>query len=202
MSINSGLAQNKELRAIARQKLKGNWLYAVLVSLVASLITGIAGAISLIIGGPLQLGLSKYFLKLRREENPSFEDLFDGFNTFGPALALYLIIFLFTFLWMLLFIIPGIIASFRYAMAFYIMSDNPGMKPLDALKLSKQMMQGRKGKLFMLCLSFIGWFLLSGLSCFIGLLWVGPYYNAAIASFYEDLKNAPMAAGVQTTTAV
>jgi uncharacterized membrane protein len=207
MSVNAGLKKNFELRAIAREKLKGRWLYAILVCLIASIISGILGWIPgvnflyfLIINGPLTLGLAIFFLNLRRDQNPIIENLFDGFKSFSPALVLQLWIILFTILWSLLFIIPGIIAALSYSMSYYILRDHPEMKPKDALKLSKQMMLGRKGKLFMLGLSFIGWALLACLTFGIGFLWLAPYINASIASFYEDIKDAPLANGTATAT--
>jgi uncharacterized membrane protein len=200
--------KNLELRANARENLKGKWLYAVLVCLIAGIISGILAWIPffnfvyyLVITGPITLGLATFFLKLRRSENPLIENLFDGFKSFSPALVLQLWITLFTFLWSLLLIVPGIIAVFSYSLSFYILHDHPEMKPKDALKLSKQMMIGRKGKLFLLCLSFIGWGLLSILTLCIGLLWLIPYINASIAGFYEDLKDAPMANGTSAATA-
>ncbi|MGE5581873.1 MAG: DUF975 family protein [Bacillota bacterium] len=209
MSINSGLKANFELRAIAREKLKGKWLYAVLVCLIAGVLSSfgcipvIGFIITLLISGPLALGMAKYFLKLRRDENPELADLFDGFKAFSSAFLLQLLIIIFVILWSLLLIIPGIIAALSYAMSFYILYDHPEMKPGEIIKLSKQMMAGRKGKLFLLGLSFIGWALLCIVTLGIGFLWLTPYFNAAIANFYEDVKGAPLASGApnKATTA-
>ena len=207
MSVNVGLKKNFELRAKAREKLKGRWLYGILVCFISTAISGILGWIPgvnflyfLIITGPLTLGMATFFLNLQRDQNPIIENLFDGFKTFSPALVLQLWIVLFTFLWSLLFIIPGIIAALRYSMSFYILHDHPEMNPKDALKLSKQMMLGRKGKLFLLGLSFIGWAILACITFGIGFLWLVPYINASIASFYEDIKDAPMASDATTAT--
>lgn len=207
MSVNVGLKNNFELRAKAREKLKGRWLYGILVCFISTAISGILGWIPgvnflyfLIITGPLTLGMVTFFLNLQRDQNPIIENLFDGFKAFSPALVLQLWIVLFTFLWSLLFIIPGIIAALRYSMSFYILHDHPEMNPKDALKLSKQMMLGRKGKLFLLGLSFIGWAILACLTFGIGFLWLVPYINASIASFYEDIKDAPMANGATAGT--
>lgn len=94
---------------------------------------------------------------------------------------------LYTFLWSLLFIIPGIIAVYKYAMAPFILAEHPEMKPSQAITASKQMMDGRKWELFCLELSFIGWCLLSVLTLGIGMLWVAPYMNVAVAVFYRDI---------------
>jgi len=193
----SKLTENVTLRAMARQQLKGNWGKSILVFVLFGIIVGIGGAIpyagviiSLVIGGPMTLGLAKYFIKLKRGEGPNLEDLFDGFKNFVPSLVLYILIAVFTFLWSLLFIIPGIIAALRYSQAFFILNDNPGMDAMQALNMSKEMMKGNKGKLFLLYLSFIGWFLLSCITFGIGFLWFYPYVQTASANFYDDLKSA------------
>ena len=90
---------------------------------------------------------------------------------------------------MLLFI-PGYIKAFSYAMTPYILKDNPEMKNNAAIEESMRMMDGHKLELFMLDLSFIGWVILSILTCGIGLLWLIPYINMAHVNFYEDLKKA------------
>jgi len=99
-----------------------------------------------------------------------------------------LLVNIFTFLWTLLFIIPGIIKAFAYAMTPYILNDNPELGPNDARLKSIEMMRGHKWKLFGLELSFIGWFLLCILSLGIGFIWLSPYVQTAHAAFYCDLK--------------
>jgi uncharacterized membrane protein len=88
----------------------------------------------------------------------------------------------------LLFIVPGIIKTLSYSMAFFILRDNPDIGASAALTASREMMNGYKGKLFWLYVSFIGWILLSALTCGIVLLWVKPYMTLTLANFYEDLK--------------
>jgi uncharacterized membrane protein len=198
------LTENSALRALARQQLTGNWGGSILAVVVVGIIIGVVSGISvaippvgiiinIIIGGPLTFGLIRYFLKLKRAEGPALENLFDGFNNFVPSLVLFILIQVFTFLWFLLFIIPGIIAALRYSQAFYILNDNPGMSAMEALNKSKEMMVGHKGKLFVLYLSFIGWFLLSCITCGVGFLWLVPYVQTTLANFYDDLKNAEVA---------
>ncbi|XID91971.1 DUF975 family protein [Paenibacillaceae bacterium WGS1546] len=91
--------------------------------------------------------------------------LFSGFSDFFKPFLLYLLLIVFVSLWSLLFVIPGIIAAFRYSQAYYILIDNTGIGPLEAIRRSKAMMVGHKGRFFMLYLSFIGWALLG---CFCG----------------------------------
>lgn len=141
-----------------------------------------------IIGGTIQLGYCKFLLKQHDNANPEFNDVFSEFDRFGDGFAQYFLRELYTFLWGLLLIIPGIVKSLSYAMTPYIMAENPGMKASDAIALSQQMMDGHKADLFMLKLTFIGWDILAGLTLNIGYLWLNPYQNAAEAAFYRELK--------------
>jgi len=127
-------------------------------------------------------------VKMIRSEQPAFQDLFSAFNMFGRCFLMQLLRSIFTFLWTLLFIIPGIIAVYRYAMAPYLMEEHPDMTAMDAIQGSKQMMTGNKWRLFCLDLSFIGWAFLCTLSLGIGFLWLIPYQNAARAAFYLELS--------------
>jgi uncharacterized membrane protein len=92
------------------------------------------------------------------------------------------------FLWSLLLIVPGLIKSFSYAMTPFILEDNPELSGVEAIHRSRMMMKGHKFDLFWLWLSFIGWFLLSILTCGIGFLWLVPYMETAQAAFYEEVK--------------
>lgn len=99
-----------------------------------------------------------------------------------------LLVGIYTFLWTLLLIIPGIIAAFSYAMTPYILEENPYMPINEAIRQSKVMMYGNKWRLFCLEISFIGWALLSVLTCGIGFLWLAPYINAAECAFFFDVS--------------
>ena len=132
------MLDNSDFRAEAREKLKGNWVTPILICFIYFLIVGgVGSAIILIIGGPLMLGLVGYFLKLNRNEESSLNHLFEGFKNFEKSLVLYLLQFVFIFLWTLLFIIPGIIAAFRYSLAFYLIYDQPELSAKEALDESK-----------------------------------------------------------------
>lgn len=144
--------------------------------------------ISMILSGPFMLGLTQYFIKFSRNDPQPVESLFNGFKKFTPSLVLYLLISIYTFLWTLLLIIPGIIAALSYSQAFYIMNDNPNISAMEAIDISKKMMDGHKLRYLVLNLSFIGWFILACLSFGIGFLWFNPYYHLTMANFYEDLK--------------
>ena len=129
-----------------------------------------------------------YCLKAVRQEPTGFGDPYGAINDFGRFAGLTLLTYIFVFLWSLLFVIPGIIGSFRYAMAPYILRDNPGMTPSEALKRSKEMMVGNKWRLFCLQFSFIGWLILSALTFGVLSLWVIPYMGMSQALFYEELS--------------
>jgi uncharacterized membrane protein len=135
----------------------------------------IYGLIALVIGGAVDLGLCQFHIKLQRRQEIGVADLFSRFHIFGKALGLRLFMALFIILWSLLLVIPGIIAAYRYAMAPYLMSENPDLGIREAVNISKQMMSGHKGRLFCLDLSFIGWYLLASLA--VGLVqlpfWLG-----------------------------
>lgn len=116
--------------------------------------------------------------------------MFSNFNAkdYGRSLEVPFLTSVYVFLWMLLFIIPGIVKSYSYAMAFYISKDKPELSAEECIHESRIMMAGHKGKLFLLDLSYIGWLLLCILTCGILSLWVKPKMSAAHALFYEDLK--------------
>lgn len=141
-----------------------------------------------IIGGTIQLGYCKFLLKQLGGQNPEFNDVFSEFDRFGDGFTQRFLVNLYVALWSLLFIIPGIIKSFSYAMTPYIMAENPGMSASDAITRSKEMMDGYKADLFVLHLTFIGWEILAALTLNIGYLWLNPYRNAANAAFYQELK--------------
>lgn len=144
--------------------------------------------VDIIIGGAVTLGYAKFNLNLVDGAEAKFGDIFSRFDLIGTGFVMQLLRFIFTFLWLLLLVVPGIIAMYRYSMTAYILTENPDLGALEAINRSKQMMRGNKGRLFCLHLSFIGWFLLSALTCGIGLLWLGPYAEASVAAFYREIS--------------
>ncbi len=190
---------SSEIRAKARQQLGGkifsnNWLLALVVCLIVEGIIGIASSLffvgSLIVTGPLYVGMATIFLSLiRKNESIKIEKCFSGFTKdFSRNLLVGILQILFVFLWSLLFIIPGIIMGLAYSMSFYIAHDHPEYDAKKCLDESKRLMKGHKGQLFCLMLSFIGWIIVGMLCCGIGLLWVIPYMQAAEANFYESIR--------------
>jgi uncharacterized membrane protein len=195
---------NRDLMSQARQSLRGKWGVAAIGTLVYALIMGglnvipVAGPIAwLIVGGPLMLGWILFILSISRGAEVRVGRLFDGFSSFGNALVAMLLVSVFTILWLLLLIVPGIIAALRYSMTFFILADNPTMDGLEAIRRSKAMTMGYKYKLFCLGLRFIGWALLGVLSLGIGFFWIAPYMQTSVAKFYDDIKGGAAAVGAQ-----
>lgn len=187
--------ENLVLMSMARESLKDKWGLAIGTFLIYMLITGAAGStgtsgsiISLLIAGPFALGAATFSLAISRGKEARVEQIFQGFNRFSTALGAYLLIVLFVLLWMLLLIIPGIMAALSYSMTFYILSDEQSINAEDALKKSKAMMEGYKLKLFYLWIRFFLLALLCVLTLGIGFLWLIPFINITMAKFYDDIK--------------
>ena len=190
------LKQNFELRTMARLSLSGQWLSASWVTLVYVLIAGglsliphAGSLLSFLIVPPLVYGYNVILLELHRENKlVEVTRLFDGFSDFGRIGGTMILMQLYTVLWMLLLVIPGIVKSYSYALTPYILKDRPELKFNAAIEESMRMMNGYKMKLFLLDLSFIGWILLTMLTFVIGLLFLNPYMSVSRIAFYEDLK--------------
>lgn len=148
------------------------------------------GLVLFILALPLTWGYQTLFLGAVRGGEATAKDMFEGYNKelFSRVLTTTLLYYVYVFLWSLLLLIPGCIKSYSYAMTPYILKDNPEMKNNAAIEESMRMMDGHKLELFLLDLSFIGWVILSILTCCIGFLWLVPYMNMARVNFYEDLK--------------
>ncbi|MBO4589093.1 MAG: DUF975 family protein [Bacteroidales bacterium] len=153
----------------------------------------IFGIIGFLVLMPVRYSYETAFLNVVRDKG--VKDLttrmFSCFNTkeYGRAIEVPLLVSVYTILWMLLFIIPGIVKAYSYAMAIYISKDKPELSAEECIQESRRMMSGYKGKLFLLDLSYIGWVLLCILTCGILSLWVAPKMETAHVLFYEDLKS-------------
>ncbi|MDR0991617.1 MAG: DUF975 family protein [Ruminococcus sp.] len=139
---------------------------------------------------PIIVANQKIYLNLTEGEKPDISVLFSFFSNLKECAILLLLIAVKTFLWSLLFYIPGIIAALRYSQAFYILADNPGMTAVEAIEESKRMTDGHKMDLFITGLSFIGWALLGSLTFgILTIIYVLPYQNATFANCYRFLKD-------------
>lgn len=187
-----------EIRLEARNRMQGLWGTCVPIWLIYLLIMMVPGfviksypvqfIISLLLGGPLTYSISKIFLRNYHHEQVDIGQLFEGFNEFTRVFTAYALIMLYTILWSLLLIIPGIMAALGYTMTWFIMAENPEMQATEAMRQSKEMMMGHKAELFWLGFSFIGWMILSIFTMGIGLLWLESYIYTSIVIFYYKIK--------------
>jgi len=157
-------------------------------NLTFSFRSGIFGFAAFLIGGVLQLGYAGFLLKQHDGKETRFGDLFSQFDRFGTGFAQRFLRILYVTLWSLLFIIPGIIKEYSYAMTPFILADHPNLTASQAIDASKEMMEGHKMDLFILSLTFIGWDLLAALTLNLGYIALNPYQNAAYAAFYRQLQ--------------
>lgn len=171
------------------------WLLALLALAIADAIQSLAGTVlpgvgALLVTGPMALGGSYVILKLvRTRQKIDFKDLFAGFSqNIGQNILLGFLSSLFVALWSLLLVIPGIVKAYGYGMIYYIKADHPEYDWRTCLQASQQMMYGHKMDLFVLDLSFMGWYLVGALCLGVGTLWVHPYHETTRALFYEQLK--------------
>lgn len=150
-------------------------------------ITIVTALLAIIIGGAVTLGMATFNLNLVNRREARFGDLFSQFHRLGAGFCMVFAMGFFTFLWSLLFVIPGVIAAYRYAMVPYLMAEFPELRTMDAMRESKRLMKGNKWRLFCLQISFIGWNLLSLFTMGIASLWIVPYRLAAEAAFYMEI---------------
>lgn len=225
-----------QLKEKAKEQLRGNWVWAILLSFISWLIIYLVSDISSFITsgqdriyktidqsingvnytqvlstnyywgnalnfvialftGVLAWGVAFTILHFRDtgDKTDIFKGLFAGYTDghFESTFLTYLLTTIFTTLWTFLFVIPGIIKGYSYGMTAYILKDmfDAGHKPTatEAITKSRELMNGHKAELFVLDLSFIGWYLLGVITIGIGLLWVVPYYRQTRANFYRNL---------------
>ena len=189
----------KQLKAQAKEQIKGKLGVLIAVTLVigaitaaasflANLIPGVGLAVSIIVTPAFALSTIRIYLMVVRGGTPEVKNCFDGFDDFFSAFKVTLLVGIYTFLWSLLFIIPGIVKGYSYSMAMYVLADNKGKSARECIAESKAMMEGHKMELFVLDLSFIGWYLLCCLTCGLASLYVVPLLNATHANVYETIK--------------
>lgn len=197
-----------EIKAQAKEQLRGKvWmfflvnviLYAILIPI--SFLTELEGAASIIgliatyvVTPPLEIGLVMVYLDVTYGDPVEISTLFKGFKMMGKSIALFLWMLLFILLWSCLFIIPGIIKSYSYSMAFYILAENPDMTAREALTESKIIMNGHKFDFFVLQLSFFFWAMLVVVTLGIAAIYVSPYQQLTFTNFYHNIKRQPAAA--------
>ena len=196
---------NQDYKNAALMALKGNWGPAVLLTIIYFAITVVAAAANTgesVVGSlfysavmicvllPLLVGMYNRFYGLLFGERVNFvQGAFSvGFNNWGHHVGGMFLMGLYTFLWTLCLIVPGIIKGLAYSLTPFILAEKPELSANEAIELSMKMMEGHKMEFFMLWLSFIGWSILGILTLCIGYLWLVPYMYTATAAFYEDVK--------------
>lgn len=201
------MIERSELKSRAKIQLTGHWKLAVLTCLVYTIIIQASSIeasaptwlksevvitlniIGVILYGPIQVGLSRFILKLAtRESKAKFKDLFSGFDVFLKSLLMTIIIFITILIGTIVLIVPGVIATLMFSQSYYILAENPNLSVIECLKRSYTWMKGFKGELFILELSFIGWIMVCIFTLGIGFLWYTPYYEMTIGNFYIQLK--------------
>ena len=194
------MIERRVLKERAREQIKGNigilfLCYLIMIAIIGGLaFVPFVGTIGLIfVEGPFILGMYMIYLAITYGEKPQVGDVFKGFSeNFGTAVLTNLLIGIFTFLWSLLFVVPGIIKAFSYSMSFYILAENPQMSATEAITESRRLMDGHKMEYFVLILSFIPWMLLGTITAGLAYIYVGPYMQVTVANFYQELKRTSM----------
>ena len=239
-----------DFRSIARESLRGKWLFAVAAGLVAVLLGGISsdgpeikfhvdaagasaslelagqniystnkglgpelstfligGAVYLILiaivfavayfilGSIIGVGYARFNLRMVDQENPAFDVLFAYFPYWKTMAVARFLQSLYILLWSLLLIIPGIIATYSYAMTEFILAEQPELTASEAIARSKELMTGNRWRLFCLHFSFIGWHILCIFTFGIGNLWLNPYIQTATAAFYREISGSVLEIG-------
>ena len=180
----------RQLKQRAKDVLSGNWGVALVSFVLNSVICTVAGSIipglgGIAISGPMEAGVDSIYMTLQREEEPSVEQLFSGFENFLNTFLAGVLRTVFVWLWTLLLIVPGIVASLGYSQVFYILNDQPELEAMEALRASKELMDGHKLEYFLLQLSFLPWMLLCVF--ILPMFYVVPYISATNAAYYDYL---------------
>lgn len=136
---------------------------------------------------PLTIGATAYVMKFVRKEPVDLNYMFSFYKQFWPIFVLTFLIGLFTSLWTLLFIVPGIIAAISYSMSQYIFIDGEE-DAMECIRKSKKMMNGYKADYFVFNLSFIGWILLAIPTFGLIFIYLIPYMTVSQVLYYEELK--------------
>lgn len=199
-----------ELKRLAKEQIKGKIGILFLITLIIGIISGAASALlatipggglvaSIIITPAFALSLIRVYLMVSQDVKPEVKDAFSGFDDFWSAFKVIFLVGLYTFLWSLLFIIPGIVKTFSYSMSMYILAENKGKSAKECIRESMEMTDGHKMELFVLDLSFLGWALLGAITLGIAYIWIVPYMQATYTNAYHSLKPAAEAPVIEVS---
>ncbi len=149
----------------------------------------ISVAFKVFVGNPLRVGCIQFFkVNIQSGGSATLFPLKEGFTDFARTFITLFLADLIVFVLSLFCIIPGIIAGYALTLVPYILKDEPGLSPVDVLKRSNELMKGNKGRAFSLDISFLGWFILSAITCgIVHVFYVNPWYQNTKAAFYYDI---------------
>ena len=197
----------KELKLQAKESLRGRWFKIILIILFTTIllssknyvqsyyqlrglefsfkITNPLNIINILIAGFISTGLCKYLLNfINPMVDEDFGDIFSYGKYFFKLFGLYILITVLTFIGLFLLIVPGVILIYAYSQSYYIMAENPELSITECMKKSRHLMDGHKGELFLLHISFIGWGILAILTAGVGFLWLTPYMKVTETYYY------------------
>ena len=198
----------------AKECLKGNWSSAALVAIFLIAVEICLGFISqnfsnssqqsfsilsVIVSGVTSIALARFFLIYSISacsNRPNFEVFLEGFSHWFIGAIASLWRFLWIFLWTLCFFVPGLVKAVAYSQLMFILADNPNISVKKALRLSIVITQGHKAELFLMYLSFFGWFILGGITAGILFVWIIPYLEITAANAYKYLKDQALERGI------
>ncbi len=204
-----------ELKRHAKDQLRGKWGLAVgsivVVFLIQFLFNFISRCfldniiifiiitlVSIIISSAMSIGVCRLSLNyVYDDKQPAFSDIFSGFNVILKAVGLVILLGIIILVGTFLLVIPGIIFTYMFSQAYFILADDNSKSIIQCLKESAEMMKGYKFKYFVLLLSFLGWTILGLIPLGIGLLWVVPYMDVTVASFYLKVKDNYYGANIE-----
>ncbi len=193
----------QQLKSMAKEQIRGKVLGTLFrIALIIYLVTfaaefvcalvhpALGTVVGLLLAPAFTVSNARIYLNLAAGKYPKTKDGFSGFADYLSAFKTYFLVVLYTFLWSLLFIVPGIIKAISYSQAMYIIAENPEIGAREAIRRSEKMMNGHKMEYFVLSLSFIGWAILAPFTLGILYIWLIPYMTASCANFYNNIKPA------------
>ncbi|HBY17882.1 MAG TPA: hypothetical protein DEH00_01765 [Candidatus Marinimicrobia bacterium] len=199
--------ENVVLIRETRDVLSGRWGLAVGVFFIYMIIIGALNGthesgslLWILLAGPFSLGAAIFSLSLARRQEASAGQLFQGFNHFGTAFLVNIVLMVIIGVGFILLVVPGVIFALSYSLTYFILVDHPELKPMEAIRKSRMMMNGYKMKLFYMWLRFLGLALLCVLTAGIGFLWLVPFVHVCMGRFYEDILENTQTATNHTTS--
>tara|TARA_B100000989_G_scaffold248729_1_gene196233 strand:+ start:61 stop:636 length:576 start_codon:yes stop_codon:yes gene_type:complete len=184
-----------DLMRESREKLNQHWFIAAFICFIYGLLVAVPSELntygnflSLLLAGPLQLGMSIYFLNIYYNKPASVENLIDGFKPLLKVLLLYFVISIMTLIGLIFFVIPGIIIAIGLSMSYYIFIEEQELTIEEILKKSWKLTQGFKMEILILHLRFIPWYLVGILCFFVGIFFIIPWHQLTLVNYYNYLK--------------